>query len=65
MLACENSHLSLLFAAGDVSCGGTSATQQQKSRTDNVNQCLHNIFGGHGVPNPNLFNFTFVLVDFA
>ena len=35
----------------DVLRGGTSATQQQKFHT--------------GVPNANLFNFTFLLVDFG
>ena len=49
----------------DVSRGGTSATQRQKFHTDNVNQCLHNKFGSHGVPNANLFNSTFLLVDFG
>ena len=49
----------------DVSRGGTSATQRLKFHTDDVNQCLHNISGGHGVPNANLFNFTFLLVDFG
>ena len=49
----------------DVSRGGTSATQRQKFHTDDVNQCLHNRFGSHGVPNANLFNFTFLLVDFG
>ena len=48
----------------DVSQGGTSATQRQKFHTDDVNQCLHNKSGSHGVPNANLFNFTFILVDF-
>ena len=48
----------------DVSQGGTSATQRKKFHTDNVNQCLHNKCGSHGVPNANLFNFTFILVDF-
>ena len=33
-LACENIRFSSLFAAGDVSRGGTSATQQQKFHTD-------------------------------
>ena len=47
----------------DVSQGGMSATQQQKFHTDDVNQCLHNKFGSHGVANANLFNFTFLLVD--
>ena len=49
----------------DVSRGGTSATQRQKFHTDDVNQCLHNRFGSHGVPNANLFNFTFLLVNFG
>ena len=49
----------------DVSRGGTSATQWQKFHTDDVNQCLHNKSGSHGVPNANLFNFTFLLVDFG
>ena len=52
-LACENSRFSSLFAARNVSRGGTSATQPQKFHTDDVNQCLHNISGGHGVPNAN------------
>ena len=42
-----------------------SATQQQKFHTDDVNQCLHNKSGSHGVSNANLFNFTFLLVDFG
>ena len=29
------------------------------------NQCLHNKSGSHGVLNANLFNFTFLLVDFG
>ena len=49
----------------DVTRGGTSATQRQKFHTDDVNQCLHNKSGSHGVPNANLFNFTFLLVDFG
>ena len=49
----------------DGSRGGTSATQRQKFHTDDVNQCLHNKSGSHGVPNTNLFNFTFLLVDFG
>ena len=35
-LACENIRVSSLFAAGDVSRGGTSATQRQKFHTDDV-----------------------------
>ena len=49
----------------DVSQGGTSATQRQKVHTDDINQCLHNKCGSHGVPKANLFNFTFLLVDFG
>ena len=50
----------------DVPRGGTSsATQRQKFHTDDVNQCLHNKSASHGVPNANLFNFTFLLVDFG
>ena len=33
-VACENIRFSNLFAAGDVSRGGTSATQRQKFHTD-------------------------------
>ena len=36
VLACENIRFSSLFIAGDVSHGGTSATQQQKFNTDDV-----------------------------
>ena len=36
-LACENIRFSSLFAAGDVSRGGTSATQRQKFRADDAN----------------------------
>ena len=43
----------------------TSAPQRQKFHSDDVNQCLLNKFGSHGVPNANLFNFTFLLVDFG
>ena len=35
-IACENIRFSSLFAAGDVSRGGTSATQQQKFHTELV-----------------------------
>ena len=64
MLVCENIRFSSLFAAEDVS-RRTSATQRQKFHTDDVNQCLHNKSGSHGVPNANLSNFTFLLVDFG
>ena len=57
-LACENIRFSSLYATGDVSRGGTSATQRQKFDTDDVDQCLYNKSGSHGVPNTNLSNFT-------
>ena len=42
------------------------ATQwRQKFHTDDKNQCLHNKSGSHGVLNANLFNFTFLLVNFG
>ena len=49
----------------DVSRGGTSPTQRQKFHTDDVNQCLLNKSSSHEVPNANLLNFTFLLVDFG
>ena len=64
-LACENIRFSSLFAAGDVSREGTSATKLQKFHSDDANQCLHNESGSHGVPNINLSNFTCRLVDFG
>ena len=64
-VAYGNIRFSSLFAAGDVSRGGTSATRRQKFHTDDVNHCLLNKSGSHGVPNANLFNFTFLLVDFG
>ena len=63
-LACENSLFSTLLAAGDVPRGVTSATQRQKFHTDDVTQCyIINLV--RGVPNANLFNFTFLLVNFG
>ena len=64
-LACENSRFSSLLAAGDLSRGGTSASQRQKFHTDDVNQCLHNKSVSYGVSKANVFNFTFSLVDFG
>ena len=64
-VACENIRFSLLFAAGDVSRGGTSATQRQKFHTDDANQCLHNKSGSHGIPNINLSSFMCLLVGFG
>ena len=57
--------LCLALRHGDISRGGTSATQQKKFHADDVNQYLHNISGSHGVPHPNFFNFTFLVVDFT
>ena len=64
-VACENIRFSSLFAAGDVSHGGTSATQRQKFHTDDAKQCLHNKSGSHGPPNVNLSSFTCLMVDFG
>ena len=63
-VACENIRFSSLFAVGDVSRGGTSATPRQKFHTDDVNQCFHIKSGSHGVANANLLNFRFLLIDF-
>ena len=41
------------------------STQRQKFHTDDRNQCLLNNSHSHGVPNVNLFNFRFLLVDFG
>ena len=41
------------------------ATQRQKFHTDDANQCLHNKYGSHEVPNTNLSNFKCLLVDFG
>ena len=65
VLACENIRFSSLFAAGDVSRGGTSATQRQKFHTDDANQCLLIGLYCHRVPNVNLFNLRFLLIDFG
>ena len=40
-------------------------TQRQKYHTDDINQHLHNKSGSHGVPNVNLFDFMFLLVDYG
>ena len=40
-------------------------TQQQKFHTDDINQCLHNKSGSHGVPDVNLVDFMFPLVDYG
>ena len=65
LLACKNSHFSLLLAAWDILWGGTSVIQRQKFHTVEVNECLHNKSGSLRVPNANFFNWTFLLVDFG
>ena len=65
-LSCLGKQLFLLtFHRWDVSRWGTSTTQRQKFHIDDVNQCLHNISGSHGVPHAHLLNYTFLLVDFS
>ena len=49
----------------DVSPGGTAVPQREKFHTDDINQCLHNKSSSHGVPNVNLFDFMFLLVDYG
>ena len=49
----------------DVLQGGTSATQRHKFHTDDVNRCLCNKSCSAWVPDANLFNSTFLLVDFG
>ena len=69
LLAYENIRFSSLFAPGDISRGGTSATQRQNSilmtqiNVYSINPSSKS--GSHGVPNVNLFNFRFLLVDFG
>ena len=67
LLACEYSRFSssLLRRYRNVSPRGTSATQRQKFHTDDLNQCLHNKFGSHGIPNVNLFDFMLFLVNYG
>ena len=65
LLAYENIRFSSLFAPGDISRGGTSATQRRKFHTDDAIQCLLNKSGSYGAPNVNLFNFRFLVVDFG
>ena len=65
LIAGENIRFSSLFAAGDVSRRGTAATPRQKFYTDDANQCLLNKSGSRGVPNVDLFNFRFLLIDFG
>ena len=65
IVARENIRFSSLFVAGDILCGGMSATQRQKFHTDDANQCLHKKSGSHGVPNITLSNFVCLLVNFG
>ena len=61
----ENSRLSSLPAAKVVSTEGTSAPQRQKFHTDDVNKCYHSKSHSHGVPNVNLFDLMFLLVNYG
>ena len=66
VIACERQMFLLRSSPlRDFTQGGMSATQRQKFHTDDVNQCLPNKSGSHGVPNADLFNFMFFLVDFG
>ena len=65
ILACENIRFSSLFAAGDLSRGGTFATQRQKFHIDDANQCLHHKSSSHGNPNITLSSFMCLLVGFG
>ena len=64
-IAWEYSCFPLLLIGKVISPEGSSATQRQKFHTDDVNQCLHNEHGSHGVSNVNLFDFMFLLVDYG
>ena len=45
--------------------GWASATQRQKFHADDVNQCLHNKSGGHGVPKTKNKRFVQGIVCFS
>ena len=65
-LACNGRRFSSLFAAeGRFARRNVGDSAAEIPYTDDVNQCLHNKAGRHGVPNANLFKFTFLLVDFG
>ena len=64
LLQCVALYSSLIAAEGRFATRNVS-TQRQKFHTDDINQRFHNKSGSHGVPNANLFNFTFLLVDFG
>jgi len=57
--------LSLLVTADNILPRGMSAPQRQEFHIDDVNQCLHNKCGSQGVPNIDLFDFMFLLVDYG
>ena len=67
MLACKNSCLSSLFATfiGHFT-GREICTLATEFHTGDIDQCLHKS-GRHGpgVPNVNLFDFVFLLVDYS
>ena len=62
--ACKDSRFSSLLAS-EGRFARRSVCDLAKFHTDDENQCLHNKSCSHGVPNANLFNFTFLLVDFG
>ena len=64
-IACENKRFSSLFTTGNISHRGTSVSQQQNFDIGDVNEGFHNKSCSYGVPNANLFNFTFLLVNFG
>ena len=45
--------------------GMSPRLSDRNSIVDDVNQCLLNKSSSHKVPNANLLNFTFLLVDFG
>ena len=67
LIACENIRFSLLFAVGDVSRRGMSATQRRKFHTDDVNQWIVYMINlvVLGFQMQICFNFTFPLDDFG
>ena len=64
-MACENSRLSSLLDAGDVSPEGSSAPQRENFHTDDVSQSLHNLSGSHGVSNAICSILCVLLVDYG
>ena len=55
----------MIFTCGRVLPALLSLRKNGDYSWSNVNQCFHDKSGSHGVPNANLFNFTFLQVDFG